>query len=221
MYAVYIPQTDAGFDDWLSNFSVKITAAPATYGLVAGDATAIAAQFTAWHAAYVAAITPATRTSVTVAAKDSARSTALAVVRPYAQQISVNSGVLPSNKVAVGVNPRTTIPAPVPVPSSSPVMSIDAIGVLTMDVRFQDPDAPMSRAKPFGATAVQVAVNVGVAAITDPALASFYAAFTKIPMRIDFQSGNAGKVATFFARWQNRKGEVGPWSSPVSANVSA
>lgn len=220
MYPVYIPQPDSDYDAWLLNFSTKITAAPTTYGLVSGDATSIAAQYTAWHAAFLAATTPATRTSVTVAAKDTARSTSLSIIRPYAQQISQNAGVLPSNKVAVGVNPRTTIPAPVPVPSSSPLVSIDGIGSLTMDVRYKDPDAPTSRAKPFGATSVQTAVAVGTTVATDPDAAPFYAAFTKVPMRLDFTSGQAGKIATVFCRWANRKGEVGPWSAGVSADVS-
>lgn len=221
MYTVYIPQTDSGYDGWLLNFSTLITAAPATYGLVSGDATAIAAQYTAWHAAYLLASTPATRTPVTVASKDSARTTSLSIVRPYAQTVSQNAGVLPSNKVAIGVNPRTTIPAPVPVPTSSPIVSVDAIGSLTMDVRYKDPDAPDSRAKPFGATSVQTAIKLGTVPATDPATAVFYAAFTKVPMRLEFSSGDAGKVCTIFCRWANRKGEVGPWSTAVSANVSA
>ena len=51
--APYIPVKDADLANWLDNFSALITASPATYGLVAGDAVAIAAQVAAWDAAYV------------------------------------------------------------------------------------------------------------------------------------------------------------------------
>ena len=43
----YIPARNANLIAWAANFSTLITASPGTYGLLAGDATAIAAQNTA------------------------------------------------------------------------------------------------------------------------------------------------------------------------------
>ena len=46
----YLPHNDAELLAWSSNFSSLITAAPVTYGLVAGQATAYAALHTAYAA---------------------------------------------------------------------------------------------------------------------------------------------------------------------------
>ena len=96
--AGYIPQRDSLLLPWALNFSTLITASPATYGLLAGDATAIAAVYSAYNTAYGLAINPATRTPVTVANKDTAKITMLATIRPYAQSISLNAGVSPANR---------------------------------------------------------------------------------------------------------------------------
>ena len=72
----YIPSSDGPALDWMQNFSALITAAPATYGLVAADATAIAAAVSAFDTALTAAIDPATRTKVTVITKNENRAAA-------------------------------------------------------------------------------------------------------------------------------------------------
>jgi len=51
--APYIPPTSSGLDGFAANFSTLISAAPATYGLTAGDATAIATATALYHAAYL------------------------------------------------------------------------------------------------------------------------------------------------------------------------
>ena len=48
-YPTYIPAKDALFATWLENFSTLLTAAPATYGLTAPDATAVDAVNTAFR----------------------------------------------------------------------------------------------------------------------------------------------------------------------------
>ena len=111
--APYIPAKDAQFDAWLNNFSTLISAAPATYGLVAGDATTIAAQYSSWHAAYLLCTSKSTKTANAVSAKNTAKVTALAIIRPYAQTISNNPGVTSANKIALGLNPKTSTPSPI------------------------------------------------------------------------------------------------------------
>lgn len=104
--APYIPAADPAFAAWLDNFSALLTAAPATYGQTSGVAAAVAAVTATWDAAYALVTSPSTKTKDTVQAKNVARINALAEVKPVAQQISLNQGVLASDKVAIGVNPH-------------------------------------------------------------------------------------------------------------------
>lgn len=220
----YIPPTDAAFDAWLTNFSTLLTAAPTDYGLTAPDAVAVAAERTAYHAAYVAASDPGTRTSVTVAAKDAARVSAEAVVRPFAVSISLNAGVLDADKVDIGVTVRKTVPTPVPPPITVPALALNSALPLQHQLRYFDTSTPTSKGKPAGATGIQVFRAVGTLPAVDPGQASYYDIWTKSPNISTFLAGDVGKVCTYFARWMTRGGpggavQYGPWSAPLSIAV--
>ena len=220
----YVPAPDALFSAWLLNFSTKLTASPATYGLIAGDAVIVAAQNTAFQAAYLAAITPATRTGSTIAAKDAARATAESVVRPYAQRIKVNPAVSNAARVDIGVTVDAFPPTPIPAPTSSPVLMLMMATPLQHTMQYRDALTPTSKAKPYGVKQLALFVTVGVAPAVDPDAALYRGGFTKSPMNIGFESSQRGKVATYFARWENGSGPGGvaargPWSDPVSVII--
>ena len=85
-----IPTKEADLYNWADNFSTLLTANPTTYGLVAGDATAVAAVVTPFKTAFDAASDPGTRTQALVGTKDAAKDAMLAVIRPYYRMIQAN-----------------------------------------------------------------------------------------------------------------------------------
>ncbi len=219
--APYIPAADGPFQDWLNNFSTKLTASPTTYGLLAGDAVIVAGLYTTWNAAYLAAITPGTRTSATIAAKDAARAAAEATVRPYAQRIRVNPAVTNLSRVTIGVTVAVFPPTPIPAPLTNPVLSLIRATPLVHVLAYADAETPLTKAKPYGAKFCQVFQTIGIAPAVDPTVANFVGGFSKSPLQIQHEAGNRGKIATYFCRWQNGSGPggvgaVGPWGDPVS-----
>lgn len=220
----YLPATDAAFDAWLTNFSTLITAAPTDYGLVSGDATTIAAQRTAYHTAFLAATTPATRTPVTIADKDAARTTAEAVIRPFAVQISRNPAVSNMDKTAVGVNLPNSARTPIPAPTTQPALILVSAVHNAQLLSYKDTATPTTKAKPFGATGLELRQAIAVAPTTDPDAAPLLAIVTKSPVNIGTSSADVGKIATYFARWITRGGpggmsQSGPWSAPLSVAI--
>lgn len=220
----YIPAPNAQFNDWIANFASLITASPTTYGLVSGDATTINAVATPWAAAYTAATDPTTRTSVTVAAMQAARAAAESVVRPYAVQISQNSGVTNDDKVAVGVTVRITTPTPIPPPTTVPALSLIAGTHLAHQLRYYDTSTPTTKAKPFGAIGIEVWRSIGTVPATDPAQCDYYGTWTKSPNVSTFGAGDVGKVCTYFVRWVTRGGaggvaQTGPWSTALNLGI--
>lgn len=219
----YIPPRDADYDAWFLNFSTLLTASPTTYGLVAGDATAVATQYTAWHAAYLAATNPSTRTPVTVATKDTARITATLVLRPYCQRIAVNPAVTNGNKVAIGVNPRGTVPTPIPAPLTFPALIWLGASPGVIQLAYKDSSLGATKKKPFGAIGMEL--WVGYSATTPPPLSecAFVSMNTKSPLVLD-TTGNAGKAISIYARWATRSGpagvsQPGPWSVVLPGTV--
>lgn len=220
----YIPVPDGAFRDWLLNFSALITASPSTFGLVTGDAVLIAAQADAYDAAYTLATDPSTRTSVTIAAKDAAKASALFVVRPYAIQISLNAGVSDEDKVAVGVTVRKTTRTPIPPPTAVPQVSFVSAVPLVTTLKIVNSDTPDTKAKPFGSIGIQVFTAVGTVAATDPAQLTYVGTFTKIPLNLEFEAPEQGKICSVAARYVTRGGspgaaKVGPWSAILNFNV--
>ncbi len=224
MQAPYIPATDSGFDSWLTNFSTLLTGSPTTYGLVSGDAVIVAGVTATWSTAYAAATNPSTRTSVTIAAKDSARNAATATVRPYATQISRNAGVTNDDKTAIGVNLPNPARTPVPPPSTQPVLSLVSATHNQQTIAYRDTSTPTSKAKPPGAISVEIWQAIAIAPITDTGFAKPLTLATKSPFNVGTLSGDAGKTATYFGRWTTRSGpggqnQVGPWSAPLSVTI--
>lgn len=220
MATSYIPATDADFNNWIVNFSTLLTAAPTTYGLVAGDATAVAAVTLTWTTAYPLATDPSTRTSVTIAAKDAARIAATSLIRPLAVSISLNGGVDNSDKTAIGVTVRVTTPTPVPPPVTQPALSLESSQHNVQTLRYYDTATPDTKAKPPGVIGLELWQGIGVAAAIDPSQCTYLTTDTKSPTVITFDGTQVGKLVTYFGRWVTRSGpggraQKGPWSAPL------
>lgn len=224
MASDYIPAKIAAYALWVANFSSKLTATPVAFGLVAGDAVAVATQATAFATAYALSSTPATRTSATIAQTNNVRALATATIRPYAVRIAANSAVTDANKVSIGVTIRSTTPTPVPAPTTAPALSLLSATFLQHQLRYVDVSTPTTKAKPFGATGMEVYIAVGIAAAVDPSVAPYRGNYTKSPMTVAFDAGDKGKTATYFARWTTTAGpggvaQVGPWSDPLVVGI--
>lgn len=235
MSAPYIPARDSTLDSWADNFQTLITAAPATYGLTAPDAVAIANAFTLWHAAFLLGGSsgsppvpnnPSTFTRVTVAQKNSEKIAMTTLYRAYASQIRLNPGVTNGDKIALGLNLPNNTPSPIPTPLTFPLLAIVAAGPLQHVIRYNDSATPSLRKKPFGAIGMQLFMGASEAPIVVPESTGFLAQVTVNPYLSIFDADNRGKVATYFARWITRgrnaggaSGLVGPWSAAVSLLV--
>lgn len=220
--APYIPNRDADFLTWSQNFSTVLTANPALYGLTASDATAVDALVDTFTTAYGDATAPSTRTPVTVQAKNIARINAEAGIRPYAQAIANNAGVSSDDKIAIGVNPRTSVPSPIGQPTTFPDLSVNPTGPLQVTARYRDSEAtPTSKAKPYGSTQVQIFGMTSATVVTDPTTLPLLATVTKSPTLMTFGSSDANKTCYFAARFITRRGLVGPWSAITAATIPA
>lgn len=215
------PTADGPLDMWASNFKTLIAANPTTYGLVAADGTALTNAFNSWHSAFLAATNPTTRTKATVETKNVQKTNLLSVVRGYAATIRVNKAITNELKIGLGLHVRDAVPTPVPPPSTYPTLTILEPMRGVQDLRARDSASPDRRAKPAGTAGMLLFRAVGAAAVSDPSDASFLAFAGKTDLAFTFDPTDNGKTATYFARWTNSKGEVGPWSPAASMPIAA
>lgn len=220
--ASYIPPKDAALNNWLANFSTLITASPGTYGLTAYDALNIAGSVATWSAAYLLVTSPSTKTAQAVSDKNTAKVNTLNVVRPYAQMISNNPGVTSANKIALGLNPKTSTPSPITPPDSNPVLVVQSASNLSIILRYRDSAAsPSVKSKPYGVKSLQLFCLVSSTPVTDPTIMFLKATATKSPLTVLFQANEAGMQAWFAARWVTQRGQYSAWSPIVAFTVPA
>ena len=218
--APYIPRRDADLNSWFANFSTLLTANPTLYGQSSGTAATVAGVVATWTAAYALVTSPSSKTADTVAAKDTARFNALAVCRPVGVNISLNPAVATSDKVAIGVNPRTATPTPNTPPTTYPILTIQAGAALQLYVRYRDSAASVSvKSKPQGVGSVQLRYLISATPITDPALLTQAATLTKSPFLLQFAAGGQCYLAAFYLLRNGKASGIGPivsFTVPVS-----
>jgi hypothetical protein len=216
-----LPTRESELDNWLNNFKTLIAATPTNYGLVAADATAITNAFNSWHTAYQAAVNSATRSTLTIEAKNQQKASVLFVVRGYIATILANRAVSDMLKMGLGLHIRDTTPTPVPPPTTKPVLKITKTAQGFMNIAATDEATPARRARPTGAAGMLLYRAVGTEAVNQPSEAQFLTFVGKPAAVSNFATADRGKVATYFARWTNTRGEVGPWSDAVSSAIAA
>jgi len=209
----YLPGKLTSFVAWFTNFNTLVQANPALYGLTSADATSINSQYNTFSAAYALSSSPSTRTPVTVQDTQTARNSATVIIRTYGRLIGSNAGVADADKTALGLIIRDPIPTPVPGPLTNPVVSIIGCQAGQITAKYHDSASGGNvKAKPFGATQIQLYVLFGMTAPVSAAATPFYGVATKTPFVINCPSGSAGQNAYIYARWITQKGLVGPWS---------
>jgi hypothetical protein len=217
----FIPNRDSDFDRWLANFAAKIVADPASYGLSPGDAAEIDAARAAWHAAFLVARAPATRTLPSIADKDGKRAAAVVVARRLSARVRADDSVSDDLKIRLGLKLRAAGLTRSAAPAAFPTLAIIGLKLGSHELIAGSDNEGPSRAKPDGAATLLVVRAIGDAPASDPKGAAFLTLATRTRFRSEFTVHEGGKFATYFARWANARGELGPWSAPVSMRIAA
>lgn len=214
----FLPRTDTALLAWSLNFSSLITAAPTTYGLVAGDATAYAALHTAFATA-LAACDPGERSKSLVAAKNTARTALKNSARLLAKRVEGTATVTDAQKLALGLNVRAT-PAPIPPPAYAPGIAILATIGNTVKLRLFDATDSARRGKPAGVDGASVFSFVGATPPGEVSGWKFEGNTSRAKFDIAFPGDTApGAKVWFTAFWFNERKQAGPTTTPVGTNI--
>lgn len=126
-----------------------------------------------------------------------------------------------ADKTALGLTLVDQTKTPIAPPVSAPLLNVIGATPGVHTLRFADSNTPDRRGKPAGTIGLQLFVAVATGSVNDPAVAPFKAFVTRQPYGVVFDASSSGKLATYFARWQNAKGEAGPWSNPTTFTIVA
>jgi hypothetical protein len=219
--ADYIPSDDAQFGIWAQAFASGISTNPPLYMMTQAQAASIQAAVNDFIAKLAIARNENTRTKPTVIDKDNSRAACESLCRSYAILIKENEGIDDGDKVRIGVRPVNPSRERRDCPQSAPLMNILGNTPGCQTLRFADSNTPDSKAKPFGASELQLFMAVTTAEGAPLSDAKFIGKYTKNPIAVEFGAEDDGKIATYYARWSSVRGDTGPFSLPVSMRVAA
>jgi hypothetical protein len=161
-------------------------------------------------------ISPATRTILVVANLRDAEKAFFPLYRTFYAMVRVSPLVTGGLLEGMGFPPR-----PSGKHSSHPVdklfVNINAmpVGNYTVKVTFENRDTGSS-AVPDYLTGVVLYYRVGDAPVTNPDSLDRSRLATRSPYRFDFDPSQQGLTASLAGRFQNQRGELGPWSNIIS-----
>jgi len=220
----FIPKRDADLLAFSVNFNTLINADPTIYGLDLAQAGAYTALHDAFAAALAVTTSDATRTPSSIVAKNDARDAledGPGGIRQLAAIIQAFPGTTNEMRSDLGLTVRDTEPTPVPVPETSPILSILSTLGRTVKIRLRDADSPTNRGKPASAIGATLLSFVGEDPPADTLDWSFLANTGRTQVELDFPATiAAGSKVWITAFWFNSRKESGNAAAPQSTRLS-
>jgi hypothetical protein len=215
----YIPRNDNQFLVWLKNLIAYLQTKIAEWSLPATEITAMSTLADKFDTALKVAETPATRTAVTVQAKNDARKAAESKTRVIVKgYVTYNPLVTDPDRDAMGLPIHKTTRTSVPDPHTFPTLEIRLPAPAVVECLFHDAESA-SKAKPPGVHGAEFGWAI-LEAPPEGWKALVHSSFhTHSPLRLTFEGPDRGKTLYLAARWENTRGAKGPWCEIVSVII--
>ena len=213
------PSNDAEFDDFQKQFIAAVGADPAKYGLLPADVAGLQTAQAAWITAYPLHIKAQADAVTATQVKEADRAKLEVLLRSAARKVNGMAGVNNAIRASVGLPPREGTHSPIGPPTTRRLGRLEVDGHFTLVIHFTDENTPKRLAKPDGVHGCQIWFHVGDPAPADASGYAFLALDTRTPYVHTHAAADAGKTAYYLLRWQNPKGEPGPWSTVVAAKI--
>jgi hypothetical protein len=222
----YIPQGDAEFNTWISNFQAYVAAHTVELGLTPAQALEVLNAKTLWGLSYSNHIAAREAAGNAQATKEEKRADATKTVRQIAAVIQARKETTDAQRRSLAI----TVPDRVPTPTDpeairrlTPEMELDFSVAQQVTVHVgPEPKNERRNAFPYPATAFELEKIDGVIPPGTPdmnALAwQHVGIFPHSPTLVVI--GHAATV-TFRARYVDQLNHVGPWGPPESCSVTA
>jgi hypothetical protein len=161
---------------------------------------------------------PALRTPLITFIKNEKRKAYEKVLRILIQMLESNPLVTDDDRRSVGIVIRDTSRTPVKPPKTYPEFMIDTSIIRCLIILFWDLGSK-SKAKPRGIHGAEIcwAILDRPPLSVDELVHSNFC--TRSPFKLTFDESDRGKTVYFCLRWENTKGEKGPWSEIMMAII--
>ncbi len=221
----YLPTREPDLLSFAQNLNSRLTGTPGAYGLAPGQVTGYTALFTAFQSAYTLATESLTRTSGTIAAKNTAKQNLINGTNGIRQLVNIiqhNPATTDQQREDLQITVPDVEPTPVPVPEFAPGIEIISSINRNVRIRLWDTQNPENRGKPAGVDGAAILSSIGALppAPEDIAAWKFEGLAGRVNTDIEFDPDvTSGTTAWITAYWFNTRKESGPSATPISVQI--
>jgi hypothetical protein len=171
-----------------------------------------------WDTAWEAYKNPDTRTPALTLAKQVARKDFEPPFRMLIRMLESNTRISAEQLKEMGIELPSHDHTPAPVATTYPAARIDSSMLRFLKIFFHDAESS-HKAKPKGQHGAEIRwaiLESPPQSVKDLTNSAFD---TNSPFSLEFDDTERGKTAYFCLRWENTRGEKGPWGEIVSALI--
>ncbi|MDR1171363.1 MAG: hypothetical protein LBL24_02800 [Bacteroidales bacterium] len=163
---------------------------------------------------------PATRTRLSIQAKNTARKVLTADVRLSVKEyLAYNHEVTDEDRDGLGIPVHKTTRTPSPVAKEAPEADTDTSVIGRITIGFFEKGNRHKKAKPEGQHCVEIAWVLSDTPVTRWDGLIHSSVDTNSPFTLVFENDQRGKTVYFALRWENTRGEKGPWGEIYNAII--
>lgn len=210
------PSTDGEFNMYVTVAVPYIILNRARLLVSEFNQTLLGATLRDWNDTYPLSQDINTRTKTATDNKDAARVAITEALRSTYGDIP-QSALTNEDRNTLRLEARNTARTPSPVPNTRPVGQVNTSNRLEHVISFTDDGG--AHARPKGVRGCQIWCKVGEPVVNLDEL-SYLGTDTSSPFIQRYGVDKAGKTIHYWLRWENTRGEVGPWSNVVTATVT-
>jgi hypothetical protein len=206
----YIPGADRQLIDWAANFNKQVAAHATTWNITETEVADLNAAETLFADLHALVDSPA-KTKTLVEQKNEARKNLVKLIRALVDFKLKNPIITNANRVELGLPVHDTTRTPIPTPTTRPDFKLSIQDIREIKIDFNDHGSD-NKAKPYGCDGAVIFHSVTEQQPTSPDQLTHSTLATRTPHVLIFTEEQRGKKVFVALRWQNEKGQVGPWS---------
>jgi hypothetical protein len=209
----YIPRKDLEFLVWMTALLLNLLPLLERLGIPPALYELLQAQCNAFKAALDVIENPDKKTNVAIRAKNTARKELEKTVRQAVKQyMAPNPTLTDAEREKLGLPVYKTTRTPAPVATTFPDFDIDTSMIRRVSIHFYDQGKKKTKAKPEGQHGAEIRYAILDEPPTKVANLNNSNFDTHTPFTFEFEEDERGKKLYLALRWENTRGEKGPWS---------
>jgi hypothetical protein len=215
----YIPTQDGKFLEWVKFLFAYVAAHASAWGLAPSTWAHITPEITEYEDAYEKAQDP-NRGKADVKAKNVARDRLKKSTRQFNNEhLEYNSAISDVEREEMGLPVHKTTRTPSQIAADAPDIDVDTSVPGHLGFHFFEKGSRHKKGKPKGQHGAEIAWVISDVPPTKWADLIHSNIDTNSPFTLEFENDQRGKTVYFALRWENTRGEKGPWSVIQSAVI--